>query len=626
MLFPSQFSCGPSSEARQHLDKRVRQPAFPSYDRRPAMTSSYSLNRIRPNCRQLFAFALILLTLSPLRAAYAERIAAEAKHGMVASAHGLASEVGVGVLKKGGNAVDAAVATALALAVVYPRAGNLGGGGFALIRFADGHATSIDFRETAPADCRSDLYLDDQGHAVPDRSTVGYRASGVPGTVAGLALAWSKYGSGKLSWSDLIEPARQLASRGFIVTPALEQDLQRSEPLLGRFPESNRIYLRGGRPYRAGELFRQPDLAATLSRLQLRGPKEFYTGKTAQLIVQEMRAHGGLIQAQDLQHYRVAEREPLKGQYRGYEVATMPPPSSGGVALLQMLQMLEPYDVANLGANSAQKIHLFAEVMRRAFRDRAQFVGDPDFVNVPVTALLDQRYIRRRMSDFDPAHESADQGQTLGPPVLPESADTTHLSVVDSAGTAVSMTYTLNGLWGSGVTVRGAGFLLNNEIDDFAIQAGVKNMYGLVQGDANAIAPGKRPLSSMTPTILSKDGEVFLVTGSPGGPTIINTVLLVVTNVIDHGLSVTQAVDAPRFHHQWQPDRLDHEPLFASSETEAILTTEGYTLATRSLYPNAPVTMARTWGDAETILVLPLTHLRMGANDLRSPDSAALGW
>jgi len=318
---------------------------------------------------------------------------------------------------------------------------------------------------------------------------------------------------------------------------------------------------------------------------------------------------------------------------------TMPPPSSGGIALLQMLGMLETHDVAALGLNSAAKIHLFSEVMRRAFKDRAQFLGDPDFVHVPVAGLLDHGYLVRRIADFDPARATANSSLPAGVPDSQESAglsgesvatrestQTTQFSVIDSAGNAVSITYTLNGLWGSGVTISRSGVLMNDEMDDFTSKVGAKNMYGLVQGEANAIAPGKRPLSSMTPTIVLKNNKPFLITGSPGGPTIINTVLLVVTNIIDHGLTVTQAVDAPRFHHQWQPDSIDHEPFFTSPDSLEVLTKEGYSLSIRTLYPNAPEDIAHTWGDAETILVDPKTGLRLGANDLRSPDSAAVGW
>jgi gamma-glutamyltranspeptidase/glutathione hydrolase len=573
-------------------------------------------------------------------AAYAQRAPIEAEHGLVTSASVFASRVGVDILKTGGNAIDAAVATAFTLAVTYPRAGNLGGGGFAVLRLSDGRVTSIDFRETAPSAATRDLYLDARGNIIADKSTVGYAASGIPGTVAGLALAEQKYGSGRIAWADLIKPAHRLAAQGFIVTPALARDLQASEELLGKFPESRRTYLRNGRLYRAGDRMLQPDLAATLLRLQQRGPREFYTGRTARLIADDMAAHGGFITIADLAGYRAVERTPLRGGYRGYEILTMPPPSSGGIALLQMLGMLEPHDVAALGINSAAKIHLFAEVMRRAFQDRARFLGDPDFVRVPVAELLDRDYLTDRMADFDSGHATSNSMLPVGVPAsarksMPptgdpaaahESTETTQFSVIDSAGNAVSVTYTLNGLWGSGVTVPRAGFLLNNEMDDFAAKAGTPNTYGLVQGEANAIAPGKRPLSSMTPTIVLKDGKPFLVTGSPGGPTIINTVLLVITNIIDHGLSVTQAVDAPRFHHQWQPDVIDHEPFFTSPDSAALLRGEGYTLSVRTLYPNAPESSARTWGDAETILVDPMTGLRLGANDVRSSDSAAAGW
>ncbi len=559
--------------------------------------------------------------------AYAQRAPTEAEHGVVASANALASHVGVDILKKGGNAADAAVATALALAVTYPRAGNLGGGGFAVLRLADGRSTSVDFRETAPARASRDLFLDAQGDVIAGKSTVGLAAAGVPGTVAGLALIHQKYGSGRVSWAQLIDPARRLASEGFPVTAALARDMEASKELLGRFPESRRIYLRDGHLYQAGDRFRQPELAATLGRLQKSGSREFYEGKTAQLIVSEMAAHGGLVTASDLAGYHAVERATLHGNYRGYEVLTMPPPSSGGVALLEMLGMLEPRKVAALGLNSAAKIHLFAEVMRRAFRDRAELLGDPDFVQVPVSALLDRDHLAREMDDFDPVRATPnDTLPAVASVISHESSQTTQFSVIDTAGNAVSITYTLNGLWGDGVTVPGAGFLLNNEMDDFTSKVGARNMYGLVHGETNAIAPGKRPLSSMTPTIIVKDGKPFLITGSPGGPTIINTVLLVITNVIDHGLTVTQAVDAPRFHHQWQPDVIGYEPFFTSPDTLALLKGDGYTFALRMLYPNAPESTAHTWGDAETIEIDPRTGKRLGANDPRSPDSAAVGW
>ncbi len=609
-------------------------------------TAAPARSRVRNITRRvgcLGACWIALLTW-PDFAAHAQRAPVEAQHGLVASANVLASRAGVDILKRGGNAIDAAVATAFALAVTYPRAGNLGGGGFAVLRLSDGRLTTIDFRETAPSAASRDLFLDEHGNLIPGKSIAGYAASGVPGTVAGLALAEQKYGSGRLAWADLIEPARRLAAAGFAVTPALARDMRASADLLGKFSESRRIYLRDGHFYSAGERIRLPDLAATLRRLQQHGPNEFYTGMTARLIADDMAAHGGLITAADLAAYRAVERVPLHGSYRGYEIVSMPPPSSGGVALLQMLAMLEPHDVAGLGLNSAAKIHLFAEVMRRAFQDRAQFLGDPDFVQVPVAGLLDHDYLAHRMADFDPARATSNASLHSGDPApgdpaatrksalysgdspAHESTETTQFSIIDSAGNAVSITYTLNGLWGSGVTVPKAGLLLNDEMDDFAAKVGAPNVYGLVQGEANAIAPGKRPLSSMTPTIVLKDGKPFLVTGSPGGPTIINTLLLVITNIIDHGLSVTQAVDAPRFHHQWQPDAITHEPFFTSPDSVALLEGEGYKLSVRTLYPNAPEASALTWGDAETILVDPRTGLRLGANDWRSPDSAAVGW
>jgi gamma-glutamyltranspeptidase/glutathione hydrolase len=579
-----------------------------------------------PHSRRAFSVSILFWLILAPPLALAERGPVESRNGMVTSANALASQVGADVLKRGGNAADAAVATGLALAVVYPRAGNIGGGGFALLRLADGNVTSIDFRENAPAAASSTMYLDAQGNVVPGRSTVGHLASGVPGSVAGFELLYEKYRSHRLTWAQLVEPARRLAERGFAVTPALARDMQASARLLGRYPDSKRIFLRDGRLYEPGETFKQPDLAATLQRIESKGAAGFYSGKTAQLIAQEMASNGGLITLADLAAYRAVERKPLRGSYRGYEIVTMAPPSSGGVALLQMLGMLEKHDVGSLGLNSAAKIHLFTEVMRRAFRDRAEYLGDPDFVHVPVAPLLDPKHLEQSMRSFDPAH--ATPSTALPPADIPphESSETTQFSVVDSQGNAISITYTLNGLWGNGVTATGTGVLLNNEMDDFTSKVGVRNGYGLLQGESNAIAPRKRPLSSMTPTIVLKDGQPFLVTGSPGGPTIINTVLLVITNVIDFHMSITQAVDTPRFHHQWQPDIINHEPFLTSPDTVALLEKEGHVLKTRKLYPNAPEAESASWGDAESILIDPATKTRLGAHDLRSPDSAAIGW
>lgn len=579
-----------------------------------------------PALRARVALCLITILVFTAGPVQAQRAPVEAEHGMVASASLLASEAGLEIMKRGGNAADAAVATGIALAVTYPRAGNLGGGGFAVVRLADGRATSIDFREMAPGGASRDMYLDAQGNVVPGRSTVGHLAAGVPGTVAGLALLHQKYGSGKLSWAQLLEPAQRLAAQGFPMTAGLARDLRASDGLLGRFPESRRVFLRDGKPWQAGELFRQPDLAATLKRLQKQGPGEFYTGRTAQLIAAEMAANGGLITMEDLANYRAIERAPLKGSYRGHEILTMGPPSSGGIALLQMLGMLETRDVASLGYHSAAQIHLFTEVMRRAFRDRAAFLGDADFHPVPVAQLLDKAYITSLLADFNDKQATPNEALRPSSVPQPESTETTHFSAVDAAGNVVSITYTLNGLFGNGVTARGTGVLLNNEMDDFTSKVGAANMFGLIQAAANSIAPRKRPLSAMTPTIVVKDGKPFLVTGSPGGPTIINTVLQVLTNVIDFNFTVTRAVDAPRFHHQWQPDIIRQEPYFTSPDTLAQLRAMGHHFAASRLYANAPEAEGRNMGDAESIMIDPKTGMKLGANDPRSADSAAVGY
>ena len=583
-----------------------------------------------------FITALALVLASAPRA-LAQRAPVEAKHGMVASVHDLASEAGVEILKKGGNAVDAGVAVGLALTVVYPFAGNIGGGGFMMIHLADGRAVAIDYRETAPAASGRDMYLGPDGNVLkpgPGSSTVGWRASGVPGSVAGFALAQQKYGSGKVSWADVCEPARRLAADGFVLSQGTAANLKAYAKLLSQFPESKRIFLADGAFHEAGTLWRQPDLAAVFARLQKNGPREFYEGETARLIADAMAKNGGTITLADLKGYAAVERKPLRGTYRSHEIVTMPPPSSGGIALLQMLGMLETHDVAKLGANSAAKFHLFIEVMRRAFRDRAEFLGDPDFVNVPTAGLLDRAYIAGLMKNFNPAKATPSDGLAPGNPagwtpikvsqlddhrarLAAESTETTHYSIVDAAGNAVSNTYTLNGGYGSGVTIPGTGILMNNEMDDFTSKIGVKNMFGLLQGPANAIAPGKRPLSSMTPTFVLKDGALLLVTGSPGGPTIINTVLQVITNVIDHQMPVMQAVEFPRFHHQWQPNTISHDRFSMSPDTSALLTAMGHSLNER---PNV------VGGDAETVMIDPETKLRLGAADPRKPDAKAVGY
>ncbi len=595
------------------------------------------MKRTRSAVVALNFITALALVLAPAPRALAQRAPVEAKHGMVASVHDLASEAGVEILKKGGNAVDAGVAVGLALTVVYPFAGNIGGGGFMMIHLADGRAVAIDYRETAPAASGRDMYLGPDGNVLkpgPGSSTVGWRASGVPGSVAGFALAQQKYGSGKVSWADVCEPARRLAADGFVLSQGTAANLKAYAKLLSQFPESKRIFLADGAFHEAGTLWRQPDLAAVFARLQKNGPREFYEGETARLIADAMAKNGGTITLADLKGYAAVERKPLRGTYRGHEIVTMPPPSSGGIALLQMLGMLETHDVAKLGANSAAKFHLFIEVMRRAFRDRAEFLGDPDFVNVPTAGLLDRAYIAGLMKNFDPAKATPSDGLAPGNPagwtpikvsqlddhrarLAAESTETTHYSIVDAAGNAISNTYTLNGGYGSGVTIPGTGILMNNEMDDFTSKIGVKNMFGLLQGPANAIAPGKRPLSSMTPTFVLKDGALLLVTGSPGGPTIINTVLQVITNVIDHQMPVMQAVEFPRFHHQWQPNTISHDRFSMSPDTSALLTAMGHSLNER---PNV------VGGDAETVMIDPETKLRLGAADPRKPDAKAVGY
>jgi gamma-glutamyltranspeptidase/glutathione hydrolase len=565
---------------------------------------------------------LLIAFILPALAVRAQRAPVEARHGVVASAHELASQAGMEILRDGGNAIDAAAATGLALAVVYPIAGNLGGGGFMLIHLADGRDLAVDYRETAPAAAAPNMYLGPDGKPIqgPGSSTLGWKASGVPGSVAGFALVVEKYGSHKLAWRDICKPARRLAAEGHVVSQGTADRFHSFEGALSQFDESKRIFLKAGAFLKPGEKWVQADLGDTFARLEKYGPREFYEGETSRRIAGAMAAHGGSITLADLKNYRVTERTPLRCRYRGYDIVTMPPPSSGGIALLQMLVMLEAHDVAPLGFSSAAKWHLFAEVMKRAFRDRAEYLGDPDFVGVPVERLVDPAYIRGRMSDFSPdkATPAAAVLPGLGKfaaRVRHESSETTHFSVVDSAGNAVSNTYTLNGGFGSGVTIPGTGILMNNEMDDFTSAIGVPNAYGLIQGEANAIAPGKRPLSSMTPTFVFKDGRLVLVTGSPGGPTIINTVLEVITNVIDYGMPVQQAVNAPRISEQWMPDVISYESGAMAPETIAGLRGRGHVLQE----------LGRQ-GDAESIAVDPRSGHMLGASDPRSTDAKAVGY
>ncbi|HEV7889525.1 MAG TPA: gamma-glutamyltransferase [Pyrinomonadaceae bacterium] len=569
--------------------------------------------------RLLLAALLFALPASPFFegaraggvAVAASRQPVRAPHGMVASTDRTASQVGVDVLRRGGNAVDAAIAVAFALAVVYPAAGNLGGGGFMMIRLRDGRATAIDYREMAPATAHRDVYLDERGNLKEGEgsSTLGYRASGVPGTVAGMELALKKYGSGKLTWSQLIEPARRLAFGGYKLPYGLARSLRSNADKLGLYPESKKVYLKGGSFFREGEVWRQPELAATFSRLQRSGAREFYEGRTAQLIAEDMRAHGGLITVQDMKNYVAKEREPLRSTYRGFEVISMPPPSSGGAVLIEILNMLEGFDLAHMGALSSERYHVETEAMRRAFADRAEYMGDADFVKVPVAGLVDKSYAERLRKGIRMERASTSAEVRAGKPTGAESEETTHFTVVDAEGNCVSNTYTLNDSYGSKVVMRGTGVLMNNEMDDFAAKPGTPNAYGLIQGERNAVAPRKRPLSAMTPTfVMRKDGTLWFAVGSPGGPTIINTVMQVITNVVDFDMNIQQAIDAPRIHHQWLPDEIVYEPFGLSADTFRALEQKGHSLVAKPRY----------MGDAQGIMIEEETGVRLGASDPRN--------
>jgi gamma-glutamyltranspeptidase / glutathione hydrolase len=564
-----------------------------------------------------------LYTLLAAIAAAAPLRPTHAPHAIVTSVHELASRAGVEMLRAGGNAVDAAVATGFALAVVHPQAGNLGGGGFLLLRLANGKTHFIDFREKAPAAATENMYLDAQGNVIPDSSqdssVVGYKSAGVPGTVAGLVYAEKQYG--KLSMEKVIAPAIKLARDGFPLAYEDAQDLKEDEHL-AKFPESKRIFLRDGNYYQPGEIFKQPELARTLERLA-KDPDEFYHGAMARELAAAIHQGGGLISAADLNAYEVKEREPVRGTYRGYDIISAPPPSSGGVALIEVLNILEGFDLAKLGNRSAEVIHLTSEAFRRAFYDRTDFLGDPDFAKVPVAQLIDKRYAAAWRDSIDINHASISKDlkrpsifnelervAKSQPGSLREPQNTTHYSVVDAEGNAAAVTTTLNDNFGSRVTVKGLGFLLNDEMDDFAAKQGVPNAYGLIQGPANAIGPGKRPLSAMTPTIVLKDGKLFLVLGSPGGPTIITTVANILIGVIDFSLDIQEAVNAPRFHNQWLPDEILVEDRL-SPDTMKVLRSNGHKLNVEHL-----------WGDGECIMIDPKSGERLGASDGRNNGKA----
>jgi gamma-glutamyltranspeptidase / glutathione hydrolase len=575
------------------------------------------------------ASALLLLSLSfslvvtPINHA-ASRPPVRGKSGMVVSVSEIASQVGVDILKRGGNAVDAAVAVGLALAVVWPSAGNLGGGGFMVIRTADGRATAIDYREMAPAAAHRNVYLDARGEYIPESSTYGHRAAGVPGTVAGLAYALEKYGT--MKWADVAEPARRLAADGFTVWRELELSLKGSSKSLSRHPETKRVFLRDGRPYEEGETFKQPELAATFGRLINHGPREFYEGETAQLIEAAMRRAAGAgkpwMTVDDLKNYKAVERAPIRGSYRGHEIITMSPPSSGGIALVEMLNILSRYDLRAMGPGSSRATHLMIEAMRRAFADRAEFLGDTDFVKVPVAGLTSKKYADQVARTISLNRASTSEQIRHGNPAAYESTETTHFTVVDKDGNAVANTYTLNGGYGSKMTVEGAGFLLNNEMDDFAPKPGSANMYGLIQGENNAVAARKRPLSAMTPTLVLKGGKLWFTVGSPGGPTIINTVMQIIVNVIDHGMHIQQAVDWPRVHHQWMPDQVAVEPYGLAPDVVERLRAMGHIVVDPPRAVTTALDLPGYIGDAHAIMIEAETGVRLGAADPRRGGKA----
>src|SRR3984885_13950600 len=580
----------------------------------------------------LFRHKSLILLLMAAVAAFGEEAffastkPANAKQGMVVSVHELASQAGVEIMQAGGNAVDAAVATGFALAVVHPPAGNIGGGGFMLIRMADGKTHFIDYREKAPAAVTRDMYLDGQGNVIEGASEYGYKAIGVPGSVAGLVYAEQKYG--KLTLPKVMAQAIRLAREGYEVSWGEARDLD--DKYLSQFAESRRIFQRDGNYYQSGELFRQPDLARTLEQIAAK-PDDFYHGALARELAAAMKKGGGLITTEDLAQYEVKEREPIRGTYRGYEIISAPPPSSGGTVLVESLNILEGYDLAKLGNRSAESIHFTTEAFRRAFFDRAEFLGDPDFAKIPVAQLVDKKYGAAWRDSIDDSN--ATSSKDLKRPAIfseleqyaaahpqpvanHESPHTTHYSVVDAEGNAVSVTTTINDWFGSRVTAEGLGFLMNDEMDDFSAKPGGPNADGLIQGAANAIGPGKRPLSSMTPTMVVHEGKPLLVLGSPGSSKIITTVTYVLMGVVDYGMNIQEAVNAPRFHNQWLPDVVNVEKWF-SPDTISALQKMGHHVQIGLREEGGGY-----WSDAECIEIDAKTGDRLGASDGRNNGKA----
>ena len=535
-----------------------------------------------------------------------------AKEGMVASVDAAATRVGVDILRQGGNAVDAAVAVGYALAVTHPQAGNLGGGGFMLLRTKEGNTTAIDFREMAPAQASRDMFLDDQGNPDSKKSLTSHLATGTPGTVAGFSLALEKYGT--LPLNKVIQPAIKLAKQGFTVNDALADDLKTyGSEVLPNYENSKAIFWKEGEPLKKGDKLVQANLAKSLEMIAEKGPDAFYKGAIADQIAQEMSKNGGLITKDDLAAYKAVERTPIGGDYRGYQIFSMPPPSSGGIHIVQILNILENFDLAKYGFGSADTLQVMAEAEKYAYADRSEYLGDPDFVKVPWQALTSKAYAKSIAGQIDVAKAKPSSQIRPGKLEPYESNQTTHFSVVDKEGNAVAVTYTLNTIFGTGIVAGNTGILLNNEMDDFSAKPGVPNVYGLVGGDANAVGPGKRPLSSMSPTIVVKDGKTWLVTGSPGGSRIITTVLQMVVNTIDFGMNVAEATNAPRFHHQWLPDELRVEKGF-SPDTLKLLEQRGQKVAVKE-----------AMGSTQSIMVAPDGTL-YGASDPRSVDDLTAGY
>ncbi|SFS60565.1 gamma-glutamyltransferase [Sphingobacterium wenxiniae] len=555
-----------------------------------------------------FFIVLFLVSSCALRHEKQASLSKEFSNGAVVTAHPLASEVGVDILKKGGNAIDAAIAVKFALAVVYPNAGNIGGGGFMVYRSSAGETAALDFREKAPAKAFTDMYLDKEGNPITDLSLYGQLAAGVPGAVAGMDAAHKKYAS--LSWAELLAPAIQMAEKGFPITQRQANEFNRHKERFQKFNPNGAAIIRA-EEWKAGDIFAQPELASTLKRIAQQGRDGFYKGETADLIVAEMKRGNGIISHEDLENYEAVWREPTIGDYKGHKIISMPAPSSGGVALVALLQSVENYPLAKWGFQSDSTVRAMVEAERRVYADRATHLGDPDYYRVPAEYLTNKKLNQERMAKVDLRRATPSSEVKAAQFPGYESEETTHYSIVDKDGNAVSLTTTINGSYGSLVWVDGAGFLLNNEMDDFSVKPGSPNMYGLLGGKANSIEPGKRMLSAMTPTIIEKDGKLKMVVGTPGGSTIITSVFQTILNALEFGMSAQESVSAARFHHQWQPDQIDVEDTAISESVRQSLEKDGYKIHKRGAI-----------GRVENIIVLPNGKLQAGA-DHRGDDFAA---